>query len=617
LTTPANIQVSESGIAGSRIKYQVAESIVLNIARAARNFKSVKELLPILHQELGKIMDARCFYLALYDKASDRYQFPYHVDSFDNISTDEWIKLPENSLTDYVRRSDRAICVTARNWEEITHLKVPVGTQAAVWMGAPLKNSERQSFGTLAVQNYDNENTYDSDDLNILEFTGIQIGMILENNEREQQLEESKIKALESEEKIRKLYELSKQQQEVMASLLQGSKIILEYPDFIESANLLLKKCKALVGADCGFIATVDKERKISNIVVNDCGHQVCAIQDNGLSDIRGLREEALLTQQTVLENNISESAARLLIPEGHISIENIVIVPMVHNANAVGLFAMANKEGGFQVEDISIAEAYAELASLASLNWSNLEELKKARLRAEASDQLKSAFLSNMSHEIRTPLNGILGFSELLREPDLDAEERDNFIRIINQNGEQLMSIINNILDISMIESGQITLKSESVQVKKVLEGVFELFLSPGLRKPGVQYLLEIQEELGDLVITTDPGRLSQILVNLFGNATKFTLKGHVKLGGRLADGEKGRELQLFVEDTGTGIPAEKFDQVFERFRKADTSLNRKAGGTGLGLAISKGLSELLGGHIDLQSTLALGSTFTVHLPL
>jgi signal transduction histidine kinase len=604
------------GIADSRIKYQKAETVVLSIARAARNFTSLREFLPIVHQELGKVMDARCFYVALYDKTSGSYQFPYHVDAHDQISTSEWISLPQNSLTDFVRRSDSAICVTARNWEEVTKQKIPLGTQAAIWMGAPLKNSDKESFGTIVVQNYDDEEAYDADDLNILEFTGIQIGMIMENVEREKQLEASKAKAVESEERIRKLYELSKQQQEVMASLLQGAKVILEHPDFIESSNMLLKKCKVLVSADCGFVAMVDKEQKISNIVVNDCGHQECLVKEAGLYEIHGLREEALFTRQTVLENDFAQSATLHLMPEGHIKIDNIVIVPMIHNGKPVGLFALANKKGGFQVEDISVAEAYAELASLASLNWSNLADLKEARMRAEASDQLKSAFLSNMSHEIRTPLNGILGFSELLREQDLDPEDRDNYIRIINQNGEQLMSIINNILDISMIESGQMTLKSEQVSLKKIVEGVFELFMAPGLRKPGVQYILDFPKELDDLVIRTDPGRLSQILVNLFGNANKFTTKGHVLLGCRLLQNDDNRELVLFVEDTGTGIPSEKFDQVFERFRKADTSLNRKAGGTGLGLAISKGITELLGGRIELISTLGLGSTFKVHLP-
>jgi signal transduction histidine kinase len=609
--------VTDTGTTGSRIKYQKAETVVLNIARAARNFKSLREFLPIVHLELGKVMDARCFYLALYSSETGLYQFPYHVDKYDKISTEDWIKLPPNSLTDYVRRSDKALRVTAENWEQITRIRVPVGKQASVWMGAPLKNSDKKSFGTLVVQNYDNPLAYDNDDLNILEFTGIQIGMILENVERESQLEESKARALESEERIRKLYELSKQQQEIMASLFQGAKIILEHPDLVESSSLLLRKCKGLTGADSGFIATIEKDQTFGNIVINDSGHQVCSVEERQVYELRGLRAEAIKSGQTVLENDFEHTPTLNLLPSGHIRIENILIVPMIYNSVVVGLFSMANKPGGFNMEDVSVAEAYAELASLASLTWNNLEELKKARLRAEASDQLKSAFLSNMSHEIRTPLNGILGFSELLREPDLDPEDRDNYIRIINQNGEQLMSIINNILDISMIESGQITLKNESVHLKKILNGVFELFLSPGLRKPDVQYAMDFPEELEEMMIKTDPGRLSQVLVNLFGNATKFTLKGHVLLGCRIVGPADAQELCLYVEDTGPGIPSEKFDQVFERFRKADTSLNRKAGGTGLGLAISKGLTELLGGRIALESTVSIGSTFKVLFPI
>jgi signal transduction histidine kinase len=506
--------------------------------------------------------------------------------------------------------------VTKTNRKRLTQNDIPIGRPAAIWMGAPLKNTDQESFGAICVQNYEDANAYDTDDLNILEFAGIQIGMILENLEREKQLIESRSHAVSAADQIRQLYHLGVKQQEVMASLLQGAKIILAYPDFKESGEKLFAKCKSLTGADCGFILMVDKRQKITSTLVMDCGKQDCKIGSEVPMLISGYREEVVRTKQTILENDFRSISSMKLLPDGHIGLANLMIAPLLYNAQIVGLLGLANKPDGFNTEDVSIAEAYAELISLASFNSNNLLELEKARIRAEESDRLKSAFISNMSHEIRTPLNGILGFSELLKEPDIAPEERNNYIRIINRNGEQLMSIINNILDISMIESGQIKMVYEWVPVARIMQEVNELFLSPGLRKPDVEYIMDCDASQKQTMIYTDAGRLRQILVNLFGNATKFTQYGHVLLGCRIQKGEHGDEISFFVEDTGPGIARENLEKIFERFLKADSSMTRKVSGTGLGLAISKGLTEMLGGRIEVQSTPNVGSIFRVIFP-
>jgi signal transduction histidine kinase len=588
----------------------------MTLAREARKHGKLSDFLPIVHRELNRVMDAQWFYLALYDKKAHKYSFPYHVDKYDDLQPDQWIELPSSSLTDFVRRSDKGHRVTKANRKRLTQNDIPIGRPAAIWMGAPLKNTDQESFGAICVQNYEDADAYDIDDLNILEFAGIQIGMILENLEREKELIESRSQAVSAADQIRQLYHLGVKQQEVMASLLQGAKIILAYPDFKESGERLFAKCKSLTGADCGFIVSVDANQMMSAIVVTDFGKQESRIGTEVPLMVSGFREEVIRTRQTILENDFSNSTSIKLLPPGHIDLQNLLIAPMIYNAQVVGLLGLANKSGGFNSEDMSIAEAYAELISLASFNSNNLLELEKARVRAEESDRLKSAFISNMSHEIRTPLNGILGFSELLKEPDIAPEERNNYIRIINGNGEQLISIINNILDISMIESGQIKMVYEWVPVAHIMQEVNELFLSPGLRKPDVQYILDCDASLMKTMIYTDAGRLRQILVNLFGNATKFTRYGHVLLGCRIQKGEHGDEISFFVEDTGPGIARESLDRIFERFLKADTDMTRKVSGTGLGLAISKGLTEMLGGRIEVQSTPNIGSIFRVIFP-
>jgi len=248
-------------------------------------------------------------------------------------------------------------------------------------------------------------------------------------------------------------------------------------------------------------------------------------------------------------------------------------------------------------------------------------EELILSKEKAVEADNLKSTFLANMSHEIRTPMNGILGFSDLLKSEDSTAEERTHFIDIIHQSGKQLMNIINDILDISKIEVGQVQINKEDTSVNNILDELLTLF------KPEIadkEISLNLHKELIDSesVIITDGVRLRQILTNLVNNAIKFTRKGYVEFGYLLVpecagnNSNKDLCLQFYVKDTGIGIPNKKREIIFDRFRQSDESHTRKYGGTGLGLAISRGLVELLGGKIWHESAENEGSTFYFTIP-
>jgi len=244
-------------------------------------------------------------------------------------------------------------------------------------------------------------------------------------------------------------------------------------------------------------------------------------------------------------------------------------------------------------------------------------EELILSREKAVEADNLKSTFLANMSHEIRTPMNGILGFSELLKSDDSGPEERANYIDIIHQSGKQLMNIINDILDISKIEVGQIQINEENTSVNNILEELMILFKPDAIDK---EIELRLHKELNDdeSVIITDSVRLRQILSNLINNAIKFTKEGYVEFGYLLIPECEEYEacMQFYVADTGIGIPVNKREIIFDRFRQSDESHTRKFGGTGLGLAISKGFVELLGGKIWHESEEGKGSTFYFNIP-
>ena len=226
---------------------------------------------------------------------------------------------------------------------------------------------------------------------------------------------------------------------------------------------------------------------------------------------------------------------------------------------------------------------------------------------KAQRSDELKSVFLANMSHEIRTPLNAIVGFSTLLAcgDADLSRQEIMEFTSLIEKNSQLLMVLISDILDLSKIESNTMEFHFEKVSLNGILESIYSA-QKMNLRK-GVELLLDLPDRAA--VIYTDPTRLGQVVNNLINNAVKFTAEGRITIGYRLKD---FATLEVFVEDTGTGMSEEVLAHIFERFYKGDAFVQ----GTGLGLAICRTIVERFHGKIEVASTLGKGSRFAIVLP-
>jgi len=238
-------------------------------------------------------------------------------------------------------------------------------------------------------------------------------------------------------------------------------------------------------------------------------------------------------------------------------------------------------------------------------------EKLKEAKEAAEQANRLKSSFLANMSHEIRTPLGALMGFAELLKE-DLPAEERNKYVDVILRNGKALVQIIGEVLDLSKIEAGHIEIDVRRTQPRSLVKELTDL-LQPQAEKKGLTLELEVAGEV-PAVIGTDPLRFRQILMNLLGNAIKFTEEGCVRL--RIGYEEPTEKIHCLIEDTGIGISRELAERLFQPFSQGDVSITRSFGGTGLGLSLSRKLAELLGGDVVLERSAPLeGSVFRVSI--
>jgi CheY-like chemotaxis protein/signal transduction histidine kinase len=326
-----------------------------------------------------------------------------------------------------------------------------------------------------------------------------------------------------------------------------------------------------------------------------------------------GIAGKAAATGEVQVVRNIKGMPEYMtLIPEA----QSELAVPIQKSAQMLGvLHLLGSKPNVFGEKDIAMMKTLADQIAVGLENARLFESEKKSKELAQAASRSKSEFLANMSHEIRTPMNSIIGFSELLLQENLSPELAD-FVRTIKVNGDELLYLINQILDLAKVETGRMEVENIEFDCQEVVQNVTNL-LRPKVLDKGLAFEV-VTTPVSLPHIDSDRTKIRQILVNLLGNAVKFTTEGTIKLEVDVDPIQDGRGiLTAHVSDTGIGIAREKWASIFEPFTQADASMTRRFGGTGLGLTLSRQMIELLGGKLWLASEVGKGSTFSFSIPV
>lgn len=530
-------------------KYENVQKVLFNISNAANLNNNLAEFIGVIHQELEKVIDTTNFYVALYDEENDYFTFPFYSDD-----QDKFHKVPsKQTLTKYIIETNQTLMVDAALNEKLKEEGIikDVGAISKIWLGSPLV-VDGKPIGAIAIQSYTNENAFNKSDEEMFSFIAEQISISINRKNIQE-------KHASSETRFKRLFEDL------------GDAIFVTKAGGDNSGQII--EANSAASLQTGY----SRQELLNLNIVKD-------IYVAGTCDISPSDMDVSLK----LGNTI-KTVEKKKRKDGSEYWTEMIVTPIEFQDESASISINRDITDRIQSE----------------------VELKEALIKAEESDRLKSAFLANMSHEIRTPMNGIMGFTSLLMDEDISLEEVKEYSTIIERSSGRLLSTINDIMDISRIEAGQVDNQFVMVNVGEQLDDIHRLFGLEAENK-GLKFSMNKNFKNEDSIISIDEDKLYSVITNLIKNAIKFTETGGIELG---AD-KKSNGFQFYVKDTGIGIPKDKQESVFKRFVQADLSLSSQYEGAGLGLSIVKAYLEVLGGDIRLESKERQGSTFYFNIP-
>ncbi|MGD1702203.1 ATP-binding protein, partial [Dapis sp. BLCC M229] len=423
-----------------------------------------------------------------------------------------------------------------------------------------------------------------------------------------------------------------------LASIMKASRSLSEEIDLNRAITNFMQVIQENAGAETVALMlfqadtlmlrahTIGEEMSVINIPVEQSNNLPLTL----INQVKNTREHLVLDHATENNNYNRDDYIQNHQPQ------SVLCIPLIDRGQQIGILYLENNQtsGAFTSERIELLNLLCSQAAIALQNaqlydqekqarndlqqaLTNLQQAQLQKENAETANKAKSEFLANMSHELRTPLNSVIGFAQILCQDTSFKPEHQERLRIINRSGEHLLSLINNILEMSKIEAGQTTVNETDFDLHAVLQDLQDMFCLK-VQKKGIQFVLEPDSDLPQY-ISADEGKLRQVLINLIGNGVKFTDKGGVILRAKVEKAPENREyqlLQLEVEDTGPGIAPEELDKLFVAFEQTTAGHQIKKG-TGLGLAITQKFINLMGGEITTTSTVGVGTCFQLSIPI
>lgn len=598
---------TQEALADSESRAQ--ELVLLNeMSRTLSSNLDVGAVVEKIYTYTSRLMDTYNFYVALYQQPTEQISFPLVIADGERVTREhpEWdawqADQPVSGLTGYVINSRQPLLIKEQVVEQlkeqgIDYVEVGSGGVSS-WLGVPMSIGDRV-IGVITVQSENIPNLYDQHHRDLLSSIGNQAAIAIEN--------------------ARLLEESNRRNEELTAlnSITSAASHSLNLEEILQEALIQVLKSTPF---EAGLISIADEgdaelklraQYGLPNAIVNQ-------LETSGL---RGTLCDETYRRGTVVNlNDISKVDFRGTGNLLGLGFRSYLGIPLESKGKILGTLCAfglsASRHPNVEI-NLAMMRSVGQQVGVAIVNAQLFEEQRRTAHRLREVDKLKSQFLANMSHELRTPLNSIIGFSRVILKgidgPTTDLQEQD--LTAIYNSGQHLLSMINDILDLSKIEAGKMEISFEDVDLQNLIKSVMSTAVGLVKDKP-IELFQVIPTDLP--LVRADPLRIRQVILNLLSNAAKFTEEGAITVKAQVEATPAGKsEVVISVTDTGPGIAGEDHDKLFQPFSQVDASPTRKSGGSGLGLSICRALVEMHGGRIDVESKLDEGSTFYFTLPL